>query len=173
MKFLAAIIFILSFPLSFLIFLILKIFGKGPAIFKQIRIGKDKKEFIIYKFRTMTNNKVTFFGKILRKLGLDELPQLLNIIKGEMAFVGPRPLTQFDIDRLEWNDKRYIDRWSVKPGITGQAQLITICDKNLSIKEDLEYIKNKSVSLDIKIILKSIIIPIIGKRKMKKNESTS
>lgn len=165
MKIIALIFLILYLPLLIFIFLILKIFGKGPAIFKQVRIGKNKQKFTIYKFRTMSNGSVTPFGRLIRKLGLDELPQLINILKGEMSFVGPRPLTQFDIDRLEWNDAKYTLRWSVKPGITGPAQLVTICDKNISMKEDLKYVNNKSLSLDMKIFIKSMFIPLLGKRK--------
>ena len=121
----------------------------------------------------MTNGSITPFGRFLRKLGLDELPQLINIIQGKMAFVGPRPLTQNDIDRLDWNDERFNDRWSVLPGITGPAQLVKICNKDLSMAEDLNYTSNKSLSLDFKIFIKSMLVPIIGKsKKTSKDEST-
>jgi len=112
----------------------------------------------------MERQKITFIGKFLRKLGLDEIPQLYNIIKGDMTFVGPRPLTQFDIDRLKWNKPECMKRWNVKPGITGLAQLSKTCDSNLALKNDLFYIENKSFLLDIKLIIKSLLVPIIGKR---------
>jgi lipopolysaccharide/colanic/teichoic acid biosynthesis glycosyltransferase len=164
-KVFAAIILVFLLPLLLGVGLVLWLFGKGPIIFKQNRVGLLKKEFTILKFRTMTDGKISTFGNILRKTGIDELPQLLNILKGEMAFVGPRPLTQEDIDRLYWNDIKYQKRWSVKPGITGWAQLIKICDKDLSMSRDLSYVEKKCLWLDLKIILQSVIIPIFGKNK--------
>jgi lipopolysaccharide/colanic/teichoic acid biosynthesis glycosyltransferase len=112
----------------------------------------------------MENQKITCVGKFIRKLGLDEIPQLYNIIKGDMAFVGPRPLTQFDIERLKWNKPKYSKRWSVKPGITGFAQLSKICNANLSMENDLFYIENKGFLVDFKLISKSLLVPIIGKK---------
>ena len=136
-----------------------------PVIFKQKRIGKDKKPFVIYKFRTMQNDKITFLGRILRKLGIDELPQLLNIIKGQMNFVGPRPLTEFDIARLKWNDDFYNIRWKVKPGITGMAQLSNVCNVKISWFFDKYYVENQNFCLNLSTILKSMIIPFFGKKK--------
>lgn len=138
--------------------------SRTNVIFKQDRVGLNKNEFVIYKFKTMENQKVTFIGRFLRKSGLDEIPQLINIIKGDMAFVGPRPLTQFDVDRLGWNKFEDSKRWSVKPGITGVAQLANVCDANLSMKNDLYYIDNKSLILDVKTIMKSLLVPIMGKQ---------
>ncbi len=163
MKILALILLILIMPLYLFISLSLFFFGKGGIMFNQIRIGENKSEFLICKFRTMSDNKVTPFGRILRKLGLDEIPQLLNVVRGDMAFVGPRPLTQYDINRLEWKDDKFLQRWSVKPGITGAAQLVKVCDKNVSMSEDLNYVSNKCFSLDVKIFIKSMLVPIIGK----------
>jgi lipopolysaccharide/colanic/teichoic acid biosynthesis glycosyltransferase len=137
---------------------------RSAIIFKQNRIGVNKEEFVIYKFTTMKNNQITPLGKVLRLLGLDELPQLINIIKGEMSFVGPRPLTQFDIERLGWDTPHYNKRWSVKPGITGAAQLSKVCDAQLSIKNDLWYIEHKSLVVDVRIIMESLLVPILGKR---------
>ena len=99
----------------------------------------------------------------LRKSGLDEIPQLYNIIRGDMNFVGPRPLTQFDINRLNWNKPEFSKRWTVKPGITGLAQLSKTCNSSLALKNDIYYIENKSFSLDLKLIVKSLLVPIIGK----------
>ena len=164
MKILAVLLLILSMPIVF-ISAVLIFFPKGRAIFfKQKRIGLNKKEFTIYKFRTMENDKTTSIGRIMRKLGWDEIPQLINIIKGDMAFVGPRPLTQFDIKRLKWNTSNYHQRWSVKPGITGPAQLTNVCDATLSIRKDLFYIENKSLILDLEMIIRSLMVPLIGKR---------
>lgn len=115
----------------------------------------------------MEMNRITFIGKYLRKCGLDEIPQLINIIKGEMSFIGPRPLTIEDIKRLMWTEKRHQKRWSVKPGLTGNAQLQNTCDADLSLKNDLHYINNKSLLVDLRIFIRSILIPIFGKKSAK------
>ena len=114
----------------------------------------------------MRNNKVTRFGKVMRRTGIDELPQLVNIIFMQMSFVGPRPLTQADIERLEWNDAYYHQRWSVKPGLVGLAQLSPVCSRKMSWFLDLFYIRNRTIFLDIKIISCASIIPLVGKKKV-------
>jgi len=111
----------------------------------------------------MENDKITRIGKPLRKLGLDELPQLINVMIGDMSFVGPRPLTQFDIERLNWNKEEYKERWSVKPGITGLAQLNSICSAELSMKQDLNYVRKKNFFFDIRILLRTLLVPFKGK----------
>lgn len=113
----------------------------------------------------MKNGEITPIGRIIRKLGIDEFPQLINILKGDMSFVGPRPLTAHDVNRLGWDGTEYTYRWSVKPGLTGRAQLVNVCDKNISWEQDQLYIKTKSKRNDMKIIFQSILIPIIGKSK--------
>ena len=80
-----------------------------------------------------------------------------------MAFIGPRPLAAFDIDRLGWNKSEYLKRWSVKPGITGLAQLTNVCDANASMQNDLRYVAQKGLLLDTKIIIKTMLVPIVGK----------
>ena len=163
MKIFAFFLVIILTPLFLLITLpVLISRGKG-IIFFQERVGINKKEFCIYKFRTMHEGKITGIGRVLRKIGLDELPQLINIIKGDMAFVGPRPLNQEDIDRLNWVGEEFAARWSVKPGITGQAQLVRICDANLSMQQDLDYVKNKSFGRDMKVFFRSMLVPFVGK----------
>jgi lipopolysaccharide/colanic/teichoic acid biosynthesis glycosyltransferase len=164
MRILAIISLIILSPILLIVSLLIRFSMGSPVIFKQERIGKNKKPFIIYKFRTMENEKITFLGRILRKLGIDELPQLVNIAKGQMAFVGPRPLTEFDIKRLKWNDEFHKTRWKVKPGITGMAQLTNICNVKISWFYDKYYVLNRSFCLDLKIIIKSIIIPFVGKK---------
>ena len=164
MRFLALTILIISIPLFIVLALSIYLKSGSKVIFQQKRVGINKTEFTIYKFRTMEQNKITSLGKLIRKLGLDELPQLWNILKGNMAFVGPRPLTREDIDRLGWNNASYSKRWSVKPGITGKAQLISICDASLSIQNDMWYVENQSFWVDLNILSKSILVPITGKR---------
>lgn len=171
--------FIIFIPLFFIIAVLIKTDSKGPVFFTQKRCGKDGIEFGMYKFRTMINNaesfkenlknetdgpmfkvrkdpRITRVGRILRIWSLDELPQLFNIIKGEMSFVGPRPLASKEMDGDDhW--KRI--RLSVKPGITGLWQTKgrgsgKFCDW---IKYDIEYVQKRSLFMDIKILLLTII----------------
>ena len=162
---LALILVILLSPLMIIIAIMIKIDSKGPVIFKQIRSGKNNKNFTLYKFRSMIYNnnlydtsvedQVTKIGRILRKTSLDELPQLFNILKGEMSFIGPRP---WIVDYAKYFTKHQIRRLEVLPGITGLAQ----CSgrNNLGIIEridiDVEYVENMSLFLDIYIVLKTI-----------------
>ena len=166
LKVIAFILLLIISPLFFLISALLYLYStqKPKIIFRQKRIGIQQKEFIIYKFKTMEKNQVTFLGKFLRKTGIDEIPQLINILKGEMSFVGPRPLMKEDIDRLGWTKQKHLKRWSVKPGITGSAQLQNTCSADLSLANDLSYVKNKSLFLDLRIFMRSIFIPILGKK---------
>lgn len=140
--------------------------SNDPVFFTQLRVGRDGKLFKIYKFRTMkikeeTNTDdnsdiVTSFGKVLRKTSIDEIPQLLNILKGDMSFVGPRPLVpdEGEIHNLRMKNGVY----NVRPGITGLAQvngrdLITVEQK---VKLDTQYVQQYGMLLDIKLMLKTI-----------------
>ncbi len=149
--------------------------NKGPLFYIQKRIGKKGKEFNIYKFRSMvidaeqsgakmaTNNdpRITPFGKILRKFRIDELPQIISVIKGDMGFIGPRPERKVFVDQLDKMNPFYSVRHVIRPGITGWAQVKYKYGENLgdSLKKleyDLYYIKNRSVTLDIRILFKTI-----------------
>ena len=163
---------IILLPVFLLVSLIVLIDAGTPVIFRQYRVGKDNKLFYIYKFRTMRKNTrnaataeltdsdkyITKSGRILRKTSLDELPQLVNVLIGDMSFVGPRPLIPEEKEiralRKEYNV------YSVKPGITGLAQVNG--RDNLSIKEkalfDKEYIDKQSIALDIKILIKTVLV---------------
>lgn len=165
---LAFLLFAICSPLLMLIILLVWLIEWEHPFFFQERIGLDMEPFTIYKLRTMKHQKITFLGRILRKTGIDELPQLLNIVSGTMNFVGPRPLTAADIERLGWNDDRHRERWSVKPGITGLAQFTTVCDAEVSWQNDQHYLNNRSTALDIKIVWKSLLIPFLGKSSAKK-----
>lgn len=167
-KFVAFIALLVLSPVFILIVVIIWVFEQKPAFFLQNRVGKDKNEFRIYKFRTMADGKITTLGNVLRKTGIDELPQILNILKGDMAFVGPRPLTMQDIVRLEWNSPFYSKRWSISPGIVGLAQLAPACNKKMSWFYDQLYLQKKSLVLDLKIILAATLIPFVGKTYVKK-----
>lgn len=164
----ALLLVLITSPFILLVLLLVLIFEQDNPVFIQERIGFQKTPFLVYKIRTMKAGRITFIGKILRKTGIDELPQLFNIAMGEMNFVGPRPLTQADIERLQWTREFHNKRWSVKPGITGLAQLVNVCDADVSLKNDFEYIDNRSWQLDLKIIYRSALVPIIGKAKAKK-----
>ena len=172
MKFIVDILFacialILLIPILLIIAILLLIIERKAVLFIQPRIGKNKQEFQIYKFRTIWNNKITPLGRILRKTGIDELPQLFNIVKGDMSFVGPRPLTQADIERLGWNTEFYEKRWQLRPGIVGLAQLSPICHKKMSWFYDQLYLKKQSLFLDFKIVLAATVIPFVGKKTLK------
>lgn len=170
---LASILLMLSLPLFIFIYILIKIESKGPAIFKQKRPGLNEKSFLLYKFRTMKalrdengnllidEKRLTKIGKSLRKLSLDELPELWNVLKGDMSLVGPRPLLVEYLDRYTPEQAR---RHEVKPGITGWAQIngrnaITWEEK---FKYDVWYVDNWSLWLDIKIIFITFMIVIKG-----------
>ena len=155
--------------------------GKGPAIFRQTRIGKNERHFTLYKFRTMrsgsdegdvytreNDERVTAFGKILRKLRIDELPQLINVLKGDMSMIGPRAEWVKLTADYEKKIPYYHFRHLVRPGITGWAQVNYPYGENLSdtiekLQYDLYYVRHHSLLLDFKIILKTIYIVFFGK----------
>lgn len=158
---------ILAIPMI-IVAILIKLEDGSPAIFKQVRMGKNLKPFNIYKFRTMKTQReelnselsheemVTKVGKVLRATSIDELPQLINILKGEMSFIGPRP---WIVEYYEWFTDEQKRRSDVRPGITGLAAVkgrngINIFKK---INYDLEYVDNMSLWLDIKIFFWSIV----------------
>lgn len=179
-RIIAFILCIIFFPIFCLLALLIKVTSKGPVLFRQKRVGKDKKTFTIYKFRTMVHNaeqlknkyihlnqadnpafkiyndpRFTVVGKILSRTGMDELPQLLNIVKGEMAFVGPRPLPVKEVKKLPL---KYDKRFSVLPGIT--SLWVIRGGHTLTLKQwmesDIWYSEHKSINLDFIIGLKTI-----------------
>ena len=157
---------IILLPFFAMIAILIKLDSKGPVLFIQTRAGKDGKPFRVYKFRTMVKNaeekgpgyfvekndsRITRVGSFLRKYSLDELPQLINVLKGEMSLVGPRPTLMYQVE--EYDDYQW-RRLEVKPGITGWAQVngrneLTWPEK---IKHDVWYVDNRSFWLDLKII---------------------
>ena len=153
-------------PVLLITAILIKLESKGPIIFKQLRAGKDSNPFYIYKFRSMridAPNKstnefknaedfITKIGKAIRKTSIDELPQLFNILKGDMSIVGPRPVILKEKDLIQLRKEYNVD--SLLPGITGWAQINgrdTIGDME-KVKYDYEYLKSKSIKLDIKIM---------------------
>ena len=159
-------------PVFLIISVVIKLESKGPVIFKQKRIGRYKKNFTIYKFRTMRNDApkdmpthmlknangcITKVGNILRKTSLDELPQLVNILKGDMSIVGPRPALWNQDDLIKERDKYNAN--DIRPGLTGWAQINGRDELEIQTKAkfDGEYIQKISLMFDIKIFFKTII----------------
>lgn len=163
-------VIILALPMA-IIALLVRLQDGGPAIFKQERLGKDGKSFYIYKFRTMiidaekggvySDNKdprVTKIGNILRKTSLDELPQFINILKGDMSFIGPRPpLTYHPWPITEYTEEQF-KMFGVRPGITGWAQVNgrKAVEWNKRIRLNVWYVENVSLGLDIKILFMTV-----------------
>lgn len=164
---------ILALPLMLIIAIAIKLDDPGPIIFKQERLGRNGKVFEIYKFRTMINNaisvgsglrteagdsRITRVGTILRKTSLDELPQLLNVMKGEMSFIGPRPPVPYHPYIYENYSEEQRLRFTIRPGITGLAQVKyrNSATWDERIIEDIKYVRNIGLILDIKICLSTI-----------------
>lgn len=160
-------------PLMALIAVAVKITSPGPVFYVQERIGQREKPFLLYKFRTMVDNaeaktgpvlaasddpRITPVGKFLRRTRLDELPQLWNVLRGDMSFVGPRPERPFFVEQFKRKIPAYTYRHFVKPGITGLAQIAGsyTTNPNDKLRYDLFYIRNLSLYRDFKIILKTI-----------------
>jgi exopolysaccharide biosynthesis polyprenyl glycosylphosphotransferase len=179
----AVIVLIGFLPLWILVAIIIKLESPGPILFRQKRVGKDGKNFKIYKFRSMVQDaeratgpvwagakdpRVTFFGKIIRKLRIDEIPQFFNVLMNEMSLIGPRPERPFFVDKLKRKIPLYTRRLRVKPGITGWAQIkggydTTIEQVKKKLEYDLFYIENVSLRMDLKILLTTIYVMLRGK----------
>jgi lipopolysaccharide/colanic/teichoic acid biosynthesis glycosyltransferase len=161
---LACIVLLFVVPVFELLYLAIKLCSKGPALFTQTRIGKDKKPFRMYKFRTMiteqydkngreimSEDRITPIGKLLRKTSLDELPQLFNILNGTMSIVGPRPMLDYQAERCTPEED---GRFAMRPGITGWAQVKG--RNNIQwperIRYDLEYVLNYTLWWDVKVV---------------------
>ncbi|MBT8326232.1 MAG: sugar transferase [Bacteroidia bacterium] len=158
---------VFSIP-SAIIILLLLFREKHSIFFRQERIGQNKRSFQILKFQSMVAEKPTRTGKIIRKTGLDEWPQFINVLKGEMSIVGPRALTQNDIVRLGWDDEYHIKRWNLKPGISGYAQLFGGQHRKTSWFWDVKYIKENNVFMDLGVLIASFLINIFGKTRVRR-----
>ncbi|ASS96088.1 sugar transferase [Peribacillus simplex] len=159
-------------PVFLALAIIIKLESRGPILFKQRRIAMNKKEFYILKFRTMKvdtpkdtpthllknpESYITSVGKFLRKTSLDEFPQIINIIKGEMSIIGPRPALWNQYDLIEERDKYKAN--DIKPGLTGWAQINGRDELPINIKAKLdgEYVKNLSIAFDVKVFIKTVL----------------
>ncbi|HEX7082168.1 MAG TPA: sugar transferase [Gammaproteobacteria bacterium] len=154
-------------PLLLLIALLIRLEDGGPALFTQIRVGAGKRPFRIYKFRTMRDGSITRIGRWLRSTGLDELPQLVNMLRGEMSLIGPRPLTEADVMRLGWNDDAHALRWSVRPGVVGLAQLYAGRGARLSWFLDAAYVRGRRFRLDAEIVAATAVMSVLGKPRVR------
>ncbi len=174
---------ILTLPIFLITAILIKLDSRGPVIFKQVRVGENGKHFNVYKFRSMRtdaesasgpvwaskkDDRVTRVGRVIRKIRVDELPQVINVLKGDMSFVGPRPERPFFVDKLKEVIPYYEIRNIVKPGITGWAQIkypygATIDDAVEKLQYDIYYIKNLSPMLDIMIFFWTIKVVLTGR----------
>ena len=157
-------------PVMIIVPITIRLSSKGPAIFKQTRVGKDGKTFVMYKFRTMileqydangveimSENRITKIGRLLRKTSLDELPQLFNVLNGTMSIVGPRPMLDYQAPRCQGEE---VLRFQMRPGLTGLAQVKG--RNNIRWEEriqfDIEYIKTFTFWQDIVILIKTVLL---------------
>ncbi len=182
--FTALVALIVFSPLFLVCYIAVKREDGGPAIFKQERIGRFGRPFYIYKFRSMRvdaekngpalyrheqETRMTKIGKFLREHHLDELPQLWNVVKGEMAFIGPRPERKFYIDQIMQHDKRYVFLYQVRPGVTSYATLYNgytdTMEKMLRrLNLDLYYLEHRSLWFDFKLLVLTFINIAFGKK---------
>jgi lipopolysaccharide/colanic/teichoic acid biosynthesis glycosyltransferase len=173
---------IVLMPLVILIAILIKIESKGPVFFSQERVGQNRKLYMVHKFRSMRSNaeagtgpvwakanddRVTNVGRFTRKTRIDEIPQLWNVLRGEMSLVGPRPEREHFVKQLEEIIPYYGERFSVKPGLTGWAQVsygygATVEDAIEKLNYDLFYIKNMSVLMDIMIVARTVKTVFFG-----------
>ena len=169
---------IVCFIPMLIIAIVIKCESKGPALFKQKRLGKNQNVFTVYKFRTMCNHafekggvasseqdsRITKVGKFLRKTSLDEIPQMFNIIKGEMAIIGPRPILPFEFEEYKDN-ARYAHRYDAKPGMfcTVDIDLRATATREQQFEMDAEYVDKMSFGLDFKVFFGIIKTVVLGK----------
>lgn len=176
-------ILIVSSPIIILTAIAIKIDSEGPVLFKQERLGQNGKPFNVYKFRSMIKDaekytgpvwsqkddpRVTRMGRFVRKVRIDEIPQMLNVLKGEMSLVGPRPEREFFVEKLSKEIPYYKRRLKVRPGVTGWAQIKhkydeSIEDVKIKLRYDLFYIENMSIRMDFKILLRTVFVVLFGK----------
>ncbi len=169
-------------PILILTALLIKTGSKGPVLYRQIRVGRKGEEFTMNKFRSMIENseeygpewsgendpRITKIGRVIRKLYIDEVPQMYNVLKNEMSLIGPRPERPFFVEQLKKEIPYYYKRLSVKPGITGWAQIKHKYDSSLEdvktkIQYDFYYIENMSLKLDFKIMINTVIVILLMK----------
>ena len=180
---LSLILLMVLLPVMLVLAVLIKLDSRGPVIFSQERVGQNRKIYRMHKFRSMVDkaekdsgpvwaddddSRLTRVGRVIRKLRMDEIPQLWNVLKGEMSFVGPRPEREYFVKELEEAIPYYGTRFTVKPGITGWAQIsygygASVDDAVKKLDYDLFYIKNMSIFMDLMIVLRTIKIVLSRK----------
>jgi exopolysaccharide biosynthesis polyprenyl glycosylphosphotransferase len=180
---LAALLAVVTLPITVMVAILIRLTSSGPALYRQTRTGLNGAEFVVYKFRSMTEDaeaetgavwsvkddpRITPLGRLLRRFRLDELPQLFNVLRGEMALVGPRPERPEFVQVLQSKIPFYAQRHSVKPGITGWAQINhkygdTVEDSTAKLEYDLYYIKHGAMSLDFYILFHTLKTMLLGR----------
>ena len=140
----------------------------GSPLFAQSRVGRQRQPFTIVKLRSMREQRVTRVGRWLRQTGIDELPQFVNVVRGEMSVVGPRPLTQEDVDRLGWHESDEDWRFAANPGITGLSQLLAGPTARSTRRLDRLYLQKQSLLLDLRLIALSFAVNLAGKRNVRR-----
>ena len=170
---------IIALPIVLIVAIAIKLEDGGPVLYSQIRMGKNGKKFTVYKMRSMrvdgaenrslsetaiNDSRITKVGKFIRVMRIDEIPQLINILVGQMKLIGPRPLVPEQIEEYSKELPEFINRLAVKPGLTGLAQVSggndLLPDEKLTL--DVEYIEKRGFSLDLKIILKTVGVVLSG-----------
>ena len=173
---------LICLPIWLIISILIKVDSKGPVFYRQERVGKDGKIFFINKFRSMISDaeaktgpvwaankdeRITTIGNLLRRFHFDETPQLINILKGDMSVVGPRPERPYFVKKLKQTYPFYSRRFKIRPGVTGWSQInqpfdVNVKDVHQKLKFDFYYIENMSLRLDINILVKTILVVIRG-----------
>lgn len=179
----ALVLIVVSAPIMVLAALVIKLDSRGPVFYRQERLGQDGRPFMVTKFRSMGtdaekdgrprwatvhDDRVTRVGNIMRKTRIDELPQLFNVLKGDISMVGPRPERAYFVDQLTQQIPFFAVRHSVKPGVTGWAQVryqygATVEDSIEKLQFDLYYVKNHSLFLDLMILFETVAVVVTGK----------
>ena len=179
----ASLLLIIALPVMIATAIVIVLESGFPIVYRQERVGRAGRVFQLAKFRSMrpdaeadgrprwaasNDNRITRVGRFIRKYRIDELPQLVNVLKGDMSLVGPRPERPFFVDQLTQNIPFYAARHSVKPGLTGWAQVryhygATLDDAANKLQFDLYYVKNHSLFLDLVVLFETVVVVVTGK----------
>ncbi|WP_229735366.1 sugar transferase [Halobacillus andaensis] len=186
----ASLLLIISSPVFLFLYVLIPLHSKGPALYKQERLGYKAQPYYIYKFRSMVQDaelntgpvlasekdpRITSVGKVIRAMRLDELPQLLNVLKGEMSLIGPRPERDYFVEQFKEEIPEYEYRFNVKPGITGLAQIYSnyTTEVENKLRYDLIYARQYTLSMDLKILFQTLLVMVNHKQaKGTSNESS-